>query len=111
MQVFPAQGQAPSKVAVKNLTAAVGRGEVLGLLGPNGAGKTTSISMLVGFLEPTSGGAVINGLSIAEDMDNIYSQMGVCPQVREAWSSAQQYREHRGSSSSTGHVSRAASRY
>jgi hypothetical protein len=36
-----------SKVAVKDLTLVVERGEVFGFLGPNGAGKTTSQDVLV----------------------------------------------------------------
>jgi ABC-2 type transport system ATP-binding protein len=39
----------------------VPRGEVFGLLGPNGAGKTTLLRLLLGFLEPTSGWARIDG--------------------------------------------------
>jgi ABC-2 type transport system ATP-binding protein len=44
-----------SKVAVADLTLAVGRGEVFGFLGPNGAGKTTSVKMLLGLITPTAG--------------------------------------------------------
>jgi len=65
----------------------VRRGEVLGLLGPNGAGKTTSIHMMVGFLEPSGGTALVDGMSIREDMDAVYSSMGVCPQHDLLWHS------------------------
>jgi ABC-2 type transport system ATP-binding protein len=44
------------KVAVRDLTLVVPRGEVFGFLGPNGAGKTTSVKMLLGLVHPTSGG-------------------------------------------------------
>lgn len=37
--------------------------------------------MLVGFMEPSAGTAIINGFDILHDMDVIYTQMGVCPQV------------------------------
>ncbi|MGH8506709.1 MAG: ATP-binding cassette domain-containing protein, partial [Stenotrophobium sp.] len=40
---------------IRNLTAAVLRGDKLGIIGPNGAGKTTLINLLLGKLEPTSG--------------------------------------------------------
>ena len=49
------------KVAVRNLTLDVPRGEVFGFLGPNGAGKSTSVKMLLGLAFPTSGEAEILG--------------------------------------------------
>ena len=49
------------KVAVRNLTLEVPRGEVFGFLGPNGAGKSTSVKMLLGLVYPTSGEAEILG--------------------------------------------------
>ncbi len=49
--------------------------------GPNGAGKSTTLHMLTGFLEPTSGTAVVAGHDIRRDMNKMYSLMGVCPQV------------------------------
>ena len=49
------------KVAVRNLTLDVSRGEVFGFLGPNGAGKSTSVKMLLGLVFPTSGEAEILG--------------------------------------------------
>ncbi len=49
------------KVAVEDLTLAVGRGEIFGFLGPNGAGKTTSVKMLLGLVAPTSGEATVLG--------------------------------------------------
>src|SRR5215471_2851230 len=49
------------KVAVRNLTLQVSRGEVFGFLGPNGAGKSTSVKMMLGLVLPTSGEAQILG--------------------------------------------------
>ncbi len=45
----------PDFTAVKGISFAVKKGEIVGLLGPNGAGKTTTIHMLLGILTPTSG--------------------------------------------------------
>ncbi|HXY07326.1 MAG TPA: ABC transporter ATP-binding protein [Terriglobales bacterium] len=54
------------KVAVRNLTLEVPRGEVFGLLGPNGAGKSTSVKMLLGLVLPTSGEAQILGCPVGD---------------------------------------------
>jgi len=44
-----------AKVALRELTFAVGRGERIAVLGPNGGGKTTLFRVLLGELEPTAG--------------------------------------------------------
>ena len=49
------------KVAVRDLTLTVQRGEIFGFLGPNGAGKSTSIKMLLGLAKPTGGEAYVLG--------------------------------------------------
>jgi len=54
------------KVAVRNLTLEVPRGEVFGFLGPNGAGKSTSVKMLLGLVLPTSGEAQILGYAVGD---------------------------------------------
>src|SRR6516165_751373 len=54
------------KVAVRNLTLDVPRGEVFGFLGPNGAGKSTSVKMLLGLVFPTSGDAEILGSRVGD---------------------------------------------
>ena len=48
--------------ALDGCSVGVARGEVYGLLGPNGAGKTTFLRLLLGFLRPTQGRALIDGL-------------------------------------------------
>lgn len=47
--------------AVEDFSLQVADGEVLGIAGPNGAGKSTLISLLLGFLNPTSGSVTIYG--------------------------------------------------
>ncbi|KAH0510511.1 ATP-binding cassette sub-family A member 9 [Microtus ochrogaster] len=43
------------KIATRNISFCVKKGEVLGLLGHNGAGKSTTISMITGDTKPTAG--------------------------------------------------------
>ena len=70
--------------AVRGLSLAVRRGEVLGFLGPNGAGKTTSISMMCGLLRPTAGTVTIHGRAMtATSADRL--RVGLCPQAIVVW--------------------------
>ncbi|HXJ84864.1 MAG TPA: ABC transporter ATP-binding protein [Candidatus Methylomirabilis sp.] len=50
--------------AVRDLSFAMDRGDVLGLIGPNGAGKTTVFHLLSGFLPPDAGDIRFAGLGI-----------------------------------------------
>jgi ABC-2 type transport system ATP-binding protein len=49
--------------ALADLTLSIPRGEVFGIAGPNGAGKSTMLSILLGYLHPSSGTATIDGQS------------------------------------------------
>lgn len=52
--------------ALDRLNLAVPHGSIFGLMGPNGAGKSTLIRLLLGLLQPTSGGGDVLGNSITE---------------------------------------------
>jgi ABC-2 type transport system ATP-binding protein len=47
--------------ALDGLNLQVAPGEVFGLLGPNGSGKTTALRLMLGFLRPSAGRALIAG--------------------------------------------------
>lgn len=47
--------------AVDNVSASIGRGEIVGLIGPNGAGKTTLFNLVAGSLRPSEGSILLNG--------------------------------------------------
>lgn len=51
-------------VAVKDLSFAVYRGEILSILGPSGCGKTTTLRMVAGLEHPDKGNILVNGLSV-----------------------------------------------
>ena len=55
----------PGNVALAGLNLHIKAGEVFCLLGANGAGKTTTINLFMGFIEPTSGQALVNELEVA----------------------------------------------
>src|SRR5512145_2219383 len=50
--------------AVKDFSAAIPRGSIVGLIGPNGAGKTTCFNMITGFYRPTEGRVRFEGREI-----------------------------------------------
>lgn len=67
-----------NKVAVRNLSLTVHRGEIFGFLGPNGAGKSTSIKMLLGLTKPTAGEAFV--LSVPAGDVNVRRKIGFLPE-------------------------------
>ncbi len=66
--------------AVDDLSFTVRAGQVLGFLGPNGAGKSTTMKMLTGFLTPTSGTALINGIDVVENSVLARKTIGYLPE-------------------------------
>jgi ABC-2 type transport system ATP-binding protein len=63
--------------AVRDVSFAVGAGERVGYIGPNGAGKSTTVKMLTGILVPTSGHALVRGLSPAARRREHAANIGV----------------------------------
>ena len=50
--------------AVRDVSFAVGEGEIFAIIGPNGAGKTTLFNCIAGALRPTTGSIVFGGTRI-----------------------------------------------
>jgi len=66
--------------AVDHVSFAVTRGEIFGFLGPNGAGKSTTIRMLCGLLRATSGMALVAGLDINRQPEQVRERIGYMSQ-------------------------------
>lgn len=66
--------------AVDNLSLEIEEGEIYGLLGSNGAGKSTTLNILLGFLTPDSGTALINGVDTTDNSDEARKQIGYIPE-------------------------------
>jgi ABC-2 type transport system ATP-binding protein len=66
--------------AVKDFSLEIERGEIVGLLGHNGAGKTTVMKILTGFLEPSAGRVLIDGIDVAEDPIAAQKLIGYLPE-------------------------------
>jgi ABC-2 type transport system ATP-binding protein len=68
-----------SFTALDGCSLSVHRGEVFGLLGPNGAGKSTLIRLILGFLNPTSGSATVDGLDCTLQQVNVHRLISYLP--------------------------------
>jgi ABC-2 type transport system ATP-binding protein len=66
--------------AVSDVSFSVGAQQVLGFLGPNGAGKTTIMKILTGFHYPTSGTALVDGISVMEQPLEVKKSIGYLPE-------------------------------
>jgi spermidine/putrescine transport system ATP-binding protein len=52
--------------AVDAIDAEINAGEFFSLLGPSGCGKTTTLRMIAGFVRPTDGEILLDGVDVAQ---------------------------------------------
>jgi ABC-2 type transport system ATP-binding protein len=69
--------------ALQGLTFSVDKGEVFGFLGPNGSGKTTTMLVLLGFIEPHAGCALMFGEDVRSRIAR--ERIGYLPERAEAY--------------------------
>lgn len=65
--------------AIRDLTFAIEKGEVIGFLGLNGAGKSTTLKILGCVLLPTAGNVTVDGIDIARNPHEIRRRIGFLP--------------------------------
>jgi ABC-2 type transport system ATP-binding protein len=66
--------------ALEALDLEVSPGEIQCLLGANGAGKTTTINLFLGFLQPTSGAAYVNGREVTRALQAVRADLAYVPE-------------------------------
>jgi ABC-2 type transport system ATP-binding protein len=64
------------QLGIDDVQLEVKRGEVFGYLGPNGAGKTTTIRVLLDFIRPTRGSAMVFDLDARQSSVEIHRRVG-----------------------------------
>ena len=65
------------KMAVKNISFEVQKGETFGFLGPSGAGKSTTQGILTGLLKQQQGEVVVAGYDIKKVHNERFNKIGV----------------------------------
>ena len=66
--------------AVNDVSFSIPTGQIVGLLGPNGAGKTTTMRMITGFLSPSEGKILIDGIDVSENPVETKKKIGYMPE-------------------------------
>lgn len=70
-----------SHAAVNDLSFTVETGKVVGFLGPNGAGKSTTMNMITGYIAPTEGEVLIDGIDIMDEPELAKKNIGYLPEI------------------------------
>ncbi len=70
-----------SHAAVNDLSFTVETGKVVGFLGPNGAGKSTTMNMITGYIAPTEGEVLIDGIDIMDEPEIAKKNIGYLPEI------------------------------
>ena len=66
--------------AVDGLSFCAPDGQIVGLLGQNGAGKTTTLNMLTGYMPPTSGQVLVDGMDMLTHPRECKRRIGYLPE-------------------------------
>ncbi len=76
-----------SKVALKNVSLTVNKGDFIGIIGHTGSGKSTLLQMFNALVKPTDGDVIVNGRSTLDKSANLRD-------IRTAVGLVFQYPEH-----------------
>jgi branched-chain amino acid transport system ATP-binding protein len=69
-------GYGPTTVN-RNVSLALGAGEIATILGPNGAGKTTLLRTIAGLVKPRGGSVVFDGRDVTGQPPDVMAKQGV----------------------------------
>ncbi|MDR1967046.1 MAG: ABC transporter ATP-binding protein [Synergistaceae bacterium] len=68
-------------LAVDDVSFSIGKGETIGLIGRNGAGKSSVMRMLAGYIAPSGGRVMVDGVDMADDHITAARRIGYMPET------------------------------
>jgi ATP-binding cassette, subfamily B, bacterial len=75
------EGDGATRAAVEHIDLAVSPGETIALVGPSGSGKSTLLNLVLGFIRPTSGRILLDGVDMELlDLRTFRTSVSVVPQ-------------------------------
>jgi ATP-binding cassette subfamily C protein len=75
---FAYENKAP---VIRGVTLEVRKGETIAIVGPSGSGKTTMIDLIMGFIRPTQGDVLVDGVPLHRlNVNDWHWQCGYVPQ-------------------------------
>ena len=69
-----------SQKALNEISFSVSKGTIVGFLGPNGAGKSTMMKILTGFVKPTEGVVLVDGVNVIDNPIEAQKSIGYLPE-------------------------------
>ena len=66
--------------AIHDISLTAPKGQIVGLLGQNGAGKTTTLNILTGYMPPTSGQVLVDGMDMLTQARDCKRAIGYLPE-------------------------------
>ena len=66
--------------ALDNVSFEIKTGEIVGFLGPNGAGKSTMMKIITGFIPPSSGNVLVDGIETGDGSVEVKKRIGYLPE-------------------------------
>ena len=66
--------------AIHDISFTAPKGQIVGLLGQNGAGKTTTLNILTGYMPPTEGQVLVDGMDMLTQSRDCKRAIGYLPE-------------------------------
>jgi ABC-type multidrug transport system ATPase subunit/ABC-type multidrug transport system permease subunit len=80
IEVYGLSVDVPGKKLLGNISLVIYPSEFVGLMGPSGAGKTTLMMAMNGYVPPTAGHVLLNGMDLYANYGQFCGHLGYVPQ-------------------------------